>query len=142
MSLTVYIGSDHGGFNLKASIIEHLQKKGATVVDLGPSDTSSTDYPIYAEKVCREVIDNAGLGILICGSGIGMSMAANRFKHIRAALCTSEFHAQMSRRHNNANVLCMGERITGVDHALSIVDSFFEWEFEGGRHSKRIDLFD
>lgn len=143
MSRTVIIGSDHAGFSLKQIIVERLAAEGRTVIDLGPSATESCDYPHFAKLVCDRVLaDNDALGILICGTGIGMSMAANRISGIRAALCTCEFHARATRQHNNANVLCLGERVTGPGVALDLTRLFLDTEFEGGRHQRRIDLFD
>ncbi|MBF0482097.1 MAG: ribose 5-phosphate isomerase B [Desulfovibrionaceae bacterium] len=139
---TIVIGADHGGVELKKILAAHLSAKGYEIVDLGTDSGASCDYPVYAFKVCDEVLARGCPGILICGSGIGMSMAANRVRGIRAALCTSEFHALKSREHNDANVLCLGERITGAGHATSIADTFLATEFEGGRHQRRVDLFD
>lgn len=138
----IYIGSDHAGFELKACLCEHLQKQGQQVVDLGPDQPIRTDYPDSAKKVCEQVLaDPQALGILICGSGLGMSMAANRYPAIRAALCSLEYHARLSRLHNNANVLCLGERVTGQGLALDIVDVFLNTDFEGGRHAERLAKF-
>lgn len=146
----VYIASDHAGLGLKASLVRHLTEKGHTVHDLGPSSPESCDYPVYAKKVCTQVIAesaaNAGpgetpgaYGILICGTGIGMSMTANHIPGIRAALCCGEFQARATRMHNNANVLCIGERVTGPGVALDMADIFLETPFEGGRHLRRIN---
>ena len=142
MSRTVIIGSDHAGFSLKEVVKAHLEAKGYTVADMGPEKAESCDYPLFAEKVCEKVLAENALGILICGTGIGMSMAANRISGIRAALCTNEFHARATRQHNNANVICMGERVTGPGVAMQLAELFLETEFEGGRHQRRIDLFD
>jgi ribose 5-phosphate isomerase B len=139
---TIVMGADHGGVELKKILAAHLSEKGYEIVDVGTDSEASCDYPVYAFKVCDEVLARGCLGILICGSGIGMSMAANRVRGIRAALCTSEFHARLSRAHNDANVLCLGERITGTSHAVSIADTFLATQFEGGRHKRRVDLFD
>jgi ribose 5-phosphate isomerase B len=141
--ITVYMGSDHAGFHLKKFLREHLESKGHTVADLGTDDLQSCDYPVYARKVGEAVVkDGEALGILICGSGAGMSMTANRIPGIRAALCTNEYLARMTRLHNNANVLCLGERVTGPGLAASIAEIFLETSFEGGRHQRRIDLMD
>ena len=142
MSKKVFIGADHGGFALKTVLVDHLKSKGYDVQDLGCYSTESTDYPIYSEKVCEKVLEENAPGILVCGSGIGMSMAANRIPGIRAALATNEFHARLTRLHNNANVLCLGERVTGPGVAINLAEIFLETEFEGGRHQRRIDLFD
>lgn len=143
MGRTVFIASDHAGFKLKSELIAHLIKAGHAAHDLGTHNTESCDYPLYADKVCAAVLaDEAALGILICGSGIGMSIAANRHKGIRAALCACEFQARYTRRHNNANVLCLAERVTGCGVALEITDIFMAESFEGGRHAKRVALLD
>lgn len=140
---TVYIGSDHGGFQLKTLLVSRLREMGHTPVNLGPDCDASCDYPVYADKVCRAVLkDRDSFGLLVCGTGIGMSMAANRFKGIRAALCTCEAQGRLTRAHNNANVLCLGERITGQLVALGILDAFMNTPFDGGRHLNRINLLD
>ena len=136
----IIIGSDHGGFNLKNTIIKHLESNGIEVVDLGCHTPESCDYPIIAQAVAKEVIATNSRGILICGTGIGVSIAANRFDGIRASHCTDTFTARMTRMHNDSNILCLGERITGVGLALDIVDIWLKTEFEGGRHQKRIDM--
>ena len=142
MARKVFVGSDHAGFALKQSIVDSLRNAGHDVEDLGPESAVSCDYPQYAQKVCDRVLAEEALGILICGTGIGMSMAANRIPGIRAALCTCEFHARATRQHNNANVLCLGERVTGPGVALELARLFLDTDFEGGRHQRRIDLFD
>ncbi|MGE4298669.1 MAG: ribose 5-phosphate isomerase B [Desulfovibrionaceae bacterium] len=139
---TIIIGSDHAGFALKETVKAHLLAAGHTVTDLGPETATSCDYPVFAHKVCERVLKESALGILVCGTGIGMSMAANRVAGIRAALCTNEYLARMTRLHNNANVLCLGERVVGPGLAASIADVFMATDFEGGRHQRRIDLFD
>ncbi|MBI3873721.1 MAG: ribose 5-phosphate isomerase B, partial [Arcobacter sp.] len=117
-----YIGADHAGIEIKRFVKELFEKKGHTVEDLGPFDTLRVDYPDYASKVCEAVLsDNGSKGILICGSGIGMSMAANKFAGIRAALCHNEYSAKMARQHNDANVLCLGERVSGYGMVEAIV---------------------
>jgi ribose 5-phosphate isomerase B len=121
-------------------VAEHLAQAGHTVTDHGPDSGDSVDYPDYAEKVARAVADDASdLGILVCGSGVGMSIAANKVQGVRAALCANAYLGEMARAHNNANVLCLGERITGVGLALTIVDAFVSTKFEGGRHSRRVE---
>lgn len=139
----IYIASDHGGFNLKTFLVQHLKDKGHDVHDLGPSDPASCDYPHKAQDVATALLkrDDA-FGILVCGTGIGMSMAANRIPGIRAAVCTNEFHARYTRLHNNANIICLGERVTGPGIAADMVDIFLSTQFEGGRHLRRINLFD
>lgn len=136
----IIIASDHGGFNLKKQIIEYLKNKGYDYEDCGCYTQESCDYPIYAKKVAEAVINDNVKGILVCGTGIGMSIAANRYKGIRASHCTDTFSARMTRLHNNSNILCLGERITGIGLALDIVDIWLHTEFEGGRHQKRIDM--
>lgn len=138
----LFIGSDHAGFALKEVLIAHLREQGATVTDLGTHSAESTDYPNYAKPVCEAVLAHNGLGILICGTGVGMSMAANRIPGIRAALCAYEFQARACREHNDANILCLGERVTGPGLAITMLDAFLETPFAGGRHSRRIALFD
>lgn len=136
----IYIGCDHGGFALKQEIFKYIKEDLAEKIeDLGCYDTSSVDYPDYAEKVCRKVIAENAKGILICGTGIGISIAANKIPGIRCALCSEPFSAEMTRRHNNANVLAMGGRTVGTELAKSIVKAFLSTEFEGGRHQKRLD---
>jgi ribose 5-phosphate isomerase B len=135
-----YIATDHAGVDMKDYTVELLQQKGHEVVDLGPYSKERVDYPDFAEKVAKSVLqDSQSQGILICGSGIGMSMAANRFKGIRAALCHDAYTAQVARGHNDANVLCFGERIVGKGVAESILDAWLASSFEGGRHCGRVD---
>jgi ribose 5-phosphate isomerase B len=141
MPKTVYLAADHGGLLLKQEISKHLENIGYTVQDFGTHSGESCDYPIFAHTLCESVARENHPGILICGTGIGMSMAANKCPGIRAALCANEYMARMSRRHNDANVLCLGERVLGIDLAKSIVDAFLESGFDGGRHQRRIDLF-
>lgn len=139
--MKIAVGSDHAGLDLKEHIKNFLLEKKFEVIDVGTNEKVSTDYPIYARAVCKKIQKNeADLGILICGSGIGMSITANKFKKVRAALCTNEYMARMSRAHNNANVLCMGERVIGKDLAISIVEAWLSASFEGGRHKRRVDL--
>lgn len=134
------IGSDHGGFELKGHIVEHLKEKGIEVKDYGVYCEDSVDYPDCAKPVCEAILDgSAELGILICGTGIGISMAANKFHGIRAALCGDVFSAKMAKEHNNANIICLGGRVTGRELACMIVDTFLEAKFQGGRHQQRID---
>ena len=134
-----FIGSDHAGLKVKAEIIKMVEQKGHEIIDLGPNDTKSVDYPVYAHKVCQEVLKTSNSnGILICGSGIGMSMAANRHKGIRAALCHNSYTASVTKKHNDANVLCLGERVLGLGLIESILDAWCENKFEGGRHENRV----
>ena len=135
-----YIGTDHAGIELKDYIVELLKEKGHEVEDLGPFSKDRVDYPDYAHQVSLNVLENEGTqGILICGSGIGMSMAANRHNGIRAALCHDAYTASVARGHNDANVLCFGERIVGKGVAESIIDSWIDSDFDGGRHCNRIE---
>lgn len=138
--MKVFIGSDHGGYSLKEIVVKELNSKGIDFEDLGTNSPDSVDYPDYAKAVCEKVIANEGsLGILICGTGIGMSISANKVKGIRAALVSDVFSAIATREHNNANVLCLGERVTGPGLALMIVDKFLNTPFLGGRHERRVN---
>lgn len=139
--MKVAIGADHGGFTLKETIAQHLREEGYEVFDLGTHDQTSCNYPEYAEKVARAVAEGqAELGILVCGTGIGMSMAANKIKGVRAAAVSDCFTAQATREHNDANILCLGERTVGPGLALRIVDTFLAAKFQGGRHQNRIEM--
>jgi len=134
-----FIATDHAGIELKAWTVEYLREKGYEVEDLGPYSKERVDYPDFANRVCEAVLSHKGSqGILICGSGIGMSMAANRHKGIRAALCHDAYTATVARGHNDANVLCFGERIVGKGVAASIIDAWLAGSFEGGRHEQRV----
>lgn len=135
----VYLASDHAGFLLKEALIKHLTPLGLEVVDLGTHSLDSCDYPDMAHRLCDEVLRTQDFGILICGTGIGMSITANRRPGIRAALCTHEFHAKATRAHNNANVLCLGERVTASGLACRLAEIFLSTPFEGGRHQRRIE---
>ncbi|GAB6044907.1 ribose 5-phosphate isomerase B [Caminibacter profundus] len=138
-----FIGTDHAGFEVKAFVIDYLQKKGIEVEDLGTYSSESVDYPDFAHKVAEAVLANPGSkGILICGSGIGMSLAANKHKGIRAALCHDHYTASMARRHNDANILCFGARIVGLGEIESILEGWLNSEFEGGRHQRRVEKID
>ena len=138
--MKIAIGSDHGGFELKQMLVEKLASSGHEVSDLGCNSNDSVDYPDFADQVCEQVLDGkVQYGILVCGTGIGMSMAANRNQGIRAALCHTEYSARMSREHNDANILCLGARVTGPGVVEEIVATWLETEFEGGRHQNRID---
>lgn len=135
-----FIGADHAGVDFKAFVKELFEKRGHEVVDMGPSTKDRVDYPDFAAKVCEEVLKNKdSKGILICGSGIGMSMAANKFDGIRAALCHNEYSAVMARQHNDANVLCLGERVSGPGMIEAIVEAWDTNSFEGGRHEGRVE---
>ena len=138
--MKVAIAADHGGFELKDSMVEYIKSLGNEVMDLGTNSADSVDYPDYAKKVCEEIQQgNSDLGILICGTGIGMSLAANKFEGIRAACVSDVYSAKMSRNHNNANVLCIGARVIGDEVAKLIIKTFLENEFEAGRHQRRVD---
>jgi len=136
----IAVGSDHAGFDLKQSIIDFLHDMGHEVLNQGCYSTESVDYPDFADKVCAMVSsEECDRGILICGTGIGMSIAANRYRDIRAALCHESFTARKSREHNNANVLCLGGRVVGPEIALDIVEVWITTEFAAGRHQRRLD---
>ena len=139
---TIYIAADHAGFSLKQILVRYLQENGWNMLDLGTHNTDSVDYPDYAHNLCCKVLESGSFGILICGTGIGMSIAANRHRGIRAALCTHEFQARATREHNNANVLCLAERITGPGLACALADAFLSSSFEGGRHERRVALIE
>ena len=137
----VIIGCDHAGYNLKLQVLEHLKEQGVEYVDVGTNSPESCHYPEIAHAVCTKVqAGEAPVGILICGTGIGMSMAANKHLGIRAACCSDTFSARLTRLHNNANVLCLGARVLGTGLALDLVDEFITAEFEGDRHVKRLSL--
>ena len=138
----IFIGADSAGYRLKGEFIEHLTSLGYEVTDMGCDSEASCHYPIFASAVCEKVqadLDGA-FGILICGTGSGMSRCANKHRGIRAAVCSDTFSARMTRCHNDANVLCIGARVTGSCLALDILDSFLGAEFEGGRHKTRVDM--
>lgn len=140
--MKISIGCDHGGFDLKKEIVSLLKELGHDVNDAGCHSHGSVDYPDFARTVCSEVLEGrVERGILICGTGIGMSMAANRFHGIRAALCSDIFTARMSREHNDANVLCLGARVTGPGLALEMVKEWLVVPFAGSRHLRRIEMF-
>lgn len=137
----IVLGCDHGGLNIKNAVIKYLEKNSIEYKDLGCYTSESVDYPVYAKKVATEIVNGtAEKGILCCGTGIGISIAANKIKGIRAAVCTNEFMAEYTRRHNNANILCMGGRIIDEDTAVILADIFLNTEFEGGRHQNRINM--
>ena len=138
--MKISIGCDHGALELKNTVVAHLQEKGYTVVDFGTHTLDSCDYPDYAALMAKTIKEGkAERGILTCGTGIGISIAANRFPHIRAALVHDAFGARLCRQHNNANVLVMGGRTTGIEVAFECVDIFLKTEFEGGRHANRVN---
>lgn len=139
--MKIAIGCDHGGLEHKEAIKAHLERLGYTVVDSGIFVQESVDYPNIAVKVCSDITSkNCELGILVCGTGIGMSIAANKVKGIRAAACSEHFSAKYTRLHNDSNVLCLGGRVIGVGTAIELAEIFVTTEFEGGRHQRRVDM--
>ena len=141
--MKIAVGADHAGVTLKTELAAYLAELGHEVIDVGTRNTDRTDYPIWGARAAAEVSGgNADLGVIVCGSGIGISIAANKVAGIRCVVCTEPYSAAMSRRHNNANMLALGERFVGVDMAKAIVDAFLGAEFEGGRHADRVALFD
>ena len=141
MTKKIAIACDHGGYELKREILAYLESEGIEYEDFGCDSTESVNYPVYAAKVCGAIQDGTyEHGILVCGTGIGMSMAANKHKGIRAACCSDTFSVRMTRLHNNANVLCLGGRVIGAGLALDMVKLFLETEFEGGRHATRVNM--
>ena len=137
----IAVACDHGGYVLKKEILKHLEERGLEYKDLGCDSEEAVDYPIYARKVTSAITSGeCERGILICGTGIGISIAANKVKGIRCALCTDVHMAEMSRKHNDSNVLSLGGRTTPVDKALEIVGAWLDTEFEGGRHQRRVDM--
>lgn len=140
MERRIALASDHAGFALKQYLIEHLMKADRQVLDLGPSDENSVDYPDFADRLAGALdAGKADLGVLICGTGIGISIAANRHRHVRAALCHDVTSARLCREHNDANVLVMGGRLIGTTTAQDCVDVFLSTEFAGGRHARRVE---
>lgn len=139
----IAIGCDHGGYEIKEAIKAYLQEKNIPFIDFGTNSTESVDYPVYAKKVCKSIqIGESTLGILCCGTGIGMSMVANKQKGIRAAVLNEEFSAEATRRHNDANVLCLGGRVINGEKAVKLTEIFINTPFDGGRHTKRIEQFE
>lgn len=141
--MKIAIASDHGGFELKEKIYVYLKDKGHEIKNFGTNSKESCDYPIYAKKVCGAILhNNFEKGILICTTGLGMSMTANRYKGIRAACLSDKFSAEMTRKHNNSNILCLGAKVVDEKLAKEIIDIWLKTEYEGGRHQKRIDMMD
>jgi len=141
--MTVAIASDHAGYDLKEIIKHHLDLVGVPYIDFGTDSTESVDYPVYASKVCASIkTGESELGVLICGTGIGMCIAANKQKNIRAASCSDIYSAKMARLHNNANVLTIGSRVVGSGLAIEVVKKFLSTDFEGGRHTGRVNMYD
>lgn len=136
----IVLGCDHAGYPLKVEIAKYLTEKGINFIDVG-CDGESCDYPIIAKKLCDKITDGTcSTGLLFCGTGVGMSICANKINGIRACVCTDYFSAKLTRMHNDANVLCLGARVIGVGTAIELVDIFLNTKFEGGRHQRRVDL--
>lgn len=139
--MKIGIGNDHVALEMKLEIVEYLEKLGHKVVDFGTHTNERTDYPIYGLAVAKAVVEKeVDCGILICGTGVGISMAANKVKGIRAVVCSEPYSAKLSKEHNNTNILAFGARVIGIETAKMIVDSWLNAEFEGGRHGKRVDM--
>jgi ribose 5-phosphate isomerase B len=142
-NMKIALASDHGGFELKEKVYKYLIDKNYEIVNFGTDSSESCDYPVYASKVCNAILnDGFDKGILICGTGIGMSIMANRHKGIRAACLSDVYSAQMTRKHNDSNVLCFGARVIDEEMAYKIVDTWLETEYEAGRHQKRVEMLD
>jgi ribose 5-phosphate isomerase B len=142
--MKIYIASDHGAYEAKSGLVEFLKQEYSedSVIDLGTDSTESCNYPEYAIALARSVVSNNAIGVLLCGSGIGVSVVANKFKGITAALCRSEEDAKLSRQHNNANVICFGGRVTPIDEMKKMLKIWLSTEFEGGRHETRTKMFE
>tara|TARA_Y100000768_G_scaffold290097_1_gene224183 strand:- start:4186 stop:4617 length:432 start_codon:yes stop_codon:yes gene_type:complete len=141
--MKIVIAGDHAAFDVKSTVITYLKSKGLSVEDLGTNSYDSVDYPVYGQMVAKHILaGNSHRGIIICGTGIGISIAANRFNNIRAALCSTEVDAEMARKHNNSNVLALGARTTDIEKIKSIIDVWLSTDFEGGRHQNRLALID
>ncbi len=138
----IAVGCDHGGYELKCAVLKHLEEKGIEFKDFGCYSSESVDYPVYAEKAARAVVSGeCELGLLFCGTGVGISMAANKVRGIRACCCSDAFSAEMTRQHNNANMLCLGGRVVSIEKGIELVDIFLSTPFSGDeRHQRRIDL--
>lgn len=139
---TIFVASDHAAFKVKEELKEILFEKGLELKDLGTVSEESCHYPLMAEALARKVANGEGRGVLLCGSGIGVSMVANRFKGARAALCRTVEDARLSREHNNANIICLGARMSSLEEIHDMLEVWLSTEFEGGRHQERISLFD
>ena len=139
----IVIGSDHASYEMKNAVIRHLCERGFTILDVGTDSTESCDYPIFADALCKKIqLGECELGILVCGTGIGMSIAANKHKGIRAACCSDTYSAKLTREHNDANVLCFGARVVGEGLGLDLVDIFVDTESAGGKHARRVAMLD
>ena len=141
--MKIVIGCDHAGYNIKNAVKKHIEEKGYEVVDVGTNSTDSCHYPVFASAACKKILDGeCELGILICGTGVGISLAANRVRGIRAVVCSEPYSAALSRQHNNTNILAFGARVIGIELAKLIVKSWLDTEFEGGRHLRRVQMLD
>ena len=141
--MKIALGADHGGYELKMAVLKYLEGKGYECVDYGCDSPERCEYPVYGERVGRAVAGGeCELGVLICGTGIGISLAANRVPGIRAAVCSEPYSAQLTREHNNANIICFGARVVGEGTAITIVDAFLSAKFQGGRHAERVAMLD
>jgi len=141
--MIISLGADHGGYELKDKLAQYLKEKGHQTIDNGTNSPDSVNYPDFGAAVAKDILEKrAELGVLVCGSGIGISISANRFKGIRAALVTCKEHAELSRQHNNANIIALGGRFTTFDQAKEYLDIFLSTPFEGGRHENRINRID
>ncbi len=143
MSMKIVVGCDHAAYELKLKVVEHLKERGFEVTDVGTNSSDSCDYPIFADALCKKLQSGeCERGILICGTGIGMSIAANKHAGIRAACCSEIYSARLTREHNDANVLCFGARVVGEGTALDLVDVFVDTEYMGGKHARRVAMLD
>lgn len=140
--MKIHIASDHGGYLLKEYLCENLIDKGYEVIDHGCKSEKSVDFPLYSKLVCDNVVKGNSLGILVCGTGIGMNIASNKRKGIRSALLNDVFSAKVTREHNNTNVMCLGQRVIGFDLALLITETWIESEYLGGKYQRRIDMIE
>ncbi len=139
----IVIGSDHAAYELKLKIIEHLEERGIAVLDVGTYSAESCDYPVFADALCKKIqLGDFERGILVCGTGIGMSIAANKHAGIRAACCSDTYSAKLTREHNDANVLCFGARVVGEGLAFDLVDVFIDTEYMAGKHARRVAMLD
>ena len=139
----IVVGCDHAAYDLKLRVVEHLKGRGFDVTDVGTNSTESCDYPIFADALCKKIQNGeCERGILICGTGIGMSIAANKHAGIRAACCSDVYSARLTREHNDANVLCFGARVVGEGTAIDLVDVFVDTEYMGGKHARRVAMLD
>ena len=139
--MKIGIGNDHSAVEMKQEIVKFLEKLGYETVNFGTDSTERCDYPVYGEKVARAVVaGEVDLGILICGTGVGISLAANKVKGIRAVVCSEPYSARLSKRHNNTNILALGARVIGIEMAKMIIEEWLNAEFEGGRHQERVDM--